>query len=115
MILETDVQEQTPVSESTSSAAGKLTKSHLIEKISGVLEITRKEAAAIVEHIFNSMVRALDRGDKVEIRGFGIFRTRQRRARIGHNPKTGVKVEVPAKRIAAFKASNDLRQLLQKH
>ena len=57
----------------------------------------------IVEHIFNSIVRALDRGDKVEIRGFGSFRTRQRRARIGHNPKTGVKVDVPAKRIAALR------------
>lgn len=80
-----------------------------------MLEIPRKESAVIVEHIFNSIVRALDRGDKVEIRGFGSFRTRQRRARIGHNPKTGVKVDVPAKRIAAFKASHELRRILQKY
>jgi integration host factor subunit beta len=114
MILETDVTEQAPVAARTRSAAGTLTKADLIDKISGVLELTRKQAAAMVEYILNSMVRALDRGEKIEIRGFGSFRTRPRRARIGHNPKTGVKVEVPAKRIVAFKASQDLLKSVQK-
>ena len=114
MILETDVTEQAPVSARTRSAAGTLTKADFIDKISGVLELPRKEAAAIFEYILNSMVRALDRGEKIEIRGFGTFRTRPRRARIGHNPKTGVKVEVPAKRIAFFKPSQDLLKSVQK-
>ena len=92
---------------STGSAAksGILTKSNLIEEISRVLEIPRKEAAVIVEHILDSMVRAIDRDDKVEIRGFGSFRTRQRPARFGRNPKTGARVEVPAKRIPFFEPS----------
>jgi nucleoid DNA-binding protein len=55
-----------------------------------------------------------DRGDKVEIRGFGSFRTRQRRARVGRNPKTGARVEVPAKRIPFFKLSKELRELVEK-
>ena len=114
MILETDLREQTAISASALPAAGKLTKATLIEKLCSVLEVPRKEAAAIVEHILNSMVRALERGDKIEIRGFGSFRTRHRRARIGHNPKTGVRVEVPARRIAGFKPSQDLLKLLQK-
>ena len=78
-----------------------------------MLEIPRKEAAVIVERILDSMVHALDRGDKVEIRGFGSFRTRQRRARIGRNPKTGARVEVPAKRIPFFKPSKELRELVE--
>jgi len=67
-----------------------------------------------VERILDSMVRALDRGDKVEIRGFRSLRTRQRRARIGRNPKTGARVEVPAKRIPFFKPSKELRELVEK-
>ena len=78
-----------------------------------MVEISRKEAAVIVERILDSMVHALDRGDKVEIRGFGSFRTRQRRARIGRNPKTGARVEVPAKRIAFFKPGKELRELVE--
>ena len=79
-----------------------LTKTELIEEVSRVAEITRNEAVVIVESILNSMVRAIDRGDKVEIRGFGSFRTRQRQARIGRNPKTGARVEVPAQTNPGF-------------
>jgi integration host factor subunit beta len=51
-------------------------------------------------------------GDKIEIRGFGSFRTRQRNPRIGRNPKTGARVEVPSKRVPYFKPSKDLRDLV---
>ena len=98
-----------PTDSTTRRAA--LTKTDLIEEVSRVLEIPRKEAAIIVECILDSIVRAIHRGDKVEIRGFGSFRTRQRGARIGRNPKTGVRVEVPAKRIAFFKSSQELGKL----
>jgi integration host factor subunit beta len=98
----------------TDSAAAKLTKTDLIEEVSRVTELPWQEAAAIVEHIIDSMVRAIGRGDKVEIRGFGSFRTRHRGARIGRNPKTGARVEVPAKRIPFFKPSQELRNLIQK-
>ena len=82
-----------------------LTKGSVIDEVSRALLIPRKEAAFVVECIFDSMARALRRGDKVEIRGFGSFRNRQRRGRVGRNPKTGARVDVPAKTILFFKAS----------
>ena len=74
--------------------------------------MTRKESEVIVEAIFDSIVRSLRGGDKIEIRGFGSFRTRQRQPRIGRNPKTGARVEVPAKKIPYFKPSKELKDVV---
>src|ERR1700709_2207153 len=89
-----------------------MTKADLIEEVSRVVEMTRKESEVIVEAIFDSIVRSLRNGDKIEIRGFGSFRTRQRQPRIGRNPKTGTRVEVPAKRIPYFKPSTEWKDLV---
>jgi integration host factor subunit beta len=89
-----------------------MTKAELIEEVSRVVEMTRKESEVIVDAIFASVVRALRAGDKIEIRGFGSFRTRQRQPRVGRNPKTGARVEVPAKRIPYFKPSKELKDLV---
>ena len=89
-----------------------MTKADLIEEVSRVVELTRKESEVIVEAIFDSVVRSLRTGDKIEIRGFGSFRTRERQARVGRNPKTGARVEVPAKRIPYFKPSKELKDLV---
>lgn len=89
-----------------------MTKAELIEEVSRVVEMTRKDSEVIVEAIFDSVVRALRTGDKIEIRGFGSFRTRQRQPRVGRNPKTGTRVEVPSKRIPYFKPSKELKDLV---
>ena len=89
-----------------------MTKADLIEEVSRVVELTRKESEVIVEALFDSIVRSLRTGDKIEIRGFGSFRTRERLARIGRTPKTGDRVEVPAKRIPYFKPSKELKDLV---
>ena len=89
-----------------------MTKAELTEEVSRVVEMTRKDSEVIVEAIFDSVVRALRTGDKIEIRGFGSFRTRQRQPRVGRNPKTGARVEVPAKRIPYFKPSKELKDLV---
>jgi len=89
-----------------------MTKADLIEEVSRVVEMTRKEAEVIVEAIFDSIVRALRSGDKIEIRGFGSFRTRQRQSRVGRNPKTGSRVDVPAKKIPYFKPSKELKDVV---
>ena len=89
-----------------------MTKADLIEEVSRVVEMTRKESEVIVEAIFDSIVRSLRSGDKIEIRGFGSFRTRQRRGRVGRNPKTGEKVEVPPKKIPFFKPSKELKDFV---
>lgn len=86
-----------------------MTKADLIEEVARVVEVTRKESEVIVETIFDSIVGSLRDGNKVEIRGFGSFRTRERQGRTGRNPKSGDRVEVPAKTIPYFKPSKQLR------
>ena len=75
-------------------------------------DLTRRDGEVIVETVFDSVISALQSGDKIEIRGFGSFRIRQRNPRIGRNPKTGERVEVPAKRVPYFKPSKELRDLV---
>jgi integration host factor subunit beta len=89
-----------------------VTKADLVEEVVKITEVPRKEAEVIVETIFESVIKALQTGDKIEIRGFGSFRTRQRRGRIGRNPKTGAKVQVPPKRIPFFKPSKELKDFV---
>src|SRR4051812_16787122 len=91
-----------------------MTKADLIEEVSRVVEMTRKDSEVIVETIFESIVKALRAADKIEIRGFGSFRTRQRKPRVGRNPKTGARVEVPSKKVPYFKPSKELKDLINK-
>ena len=92
-----------------------MTKADLVEKVTGLGDLTRRDGEVIVETIFGSVIGALQSGDKIEIRGFGSFRIRQRNPRIGRNPKTGERVEVPAKRVPYFKPSKELRDLVNPH
>jgi integration host factor subunit beta len=94
------------------TGATEMTKADLIDEVSRIAELTRKDSEIIVESIFDSVVRSLRAGDKIEIRGFGSFRTRQRKPRVGRNPKTGDRVEVPAKKIPFFKPSKELKDLV---
>jgi len=96
----------------TKHATATLTKADLIEEVLNVTELPRKESETIVETIFDNIIAALQKGEKIEIRGFGSFRTRQRQPRVGRNPKTGARVEVPAKRIPFFKPSKELKDLV---
>ena len=89
-----------------------MTKADLVEKVTAAGELTRRDGEVIVETIFDAVIGALKSGDKIEIRGFGSFRTRQRNSRIGRNPKTGERVEVPAKKVPFFKPSKELRYLV---
>jgi nucleoid DNA-binding protein len=68
-----------------------------------------KAHEVVMETILDTIVRTLRGGEKVEVRGFGSFRTRPRLARIGRNPKTGARVEVPAKKIPYFIPSKELK------
>jgi integration host factor subunit beta len=89
-----------------------MTKADLVEEVTQLGDLTRRDGEVIVDTIFESVIQALKTGDKIEIRGFGSFRIRQRKPRIGRNPKTGAKVEVPAKRVPYFKPSKELRDLV---
>ena len=89
-----------------------MTKADLIEEVARITDVTRRDSEVIVETIFDSIVHSLRAGDKIEIRGFGSFRTRQRNSRIGRNPKTGDRVDVPAKKIPFFKPSKELKDFV---
>ncbi|MGH9326770.1 MAG: HU family DNA-binding protein [Terriglobia bacterium] len=89
-----------------------MTKADLIEEISHAAGMSRKESELIVESVFQSIIRSLREGQKIEIRGFGSFRTRERKSRVGRNPKTGARVEVPAKKIPYFKPSKELKDVV---
>jgi integration host factor subunit beta len=86
-----------------------MTKADLVDRVTALGDLTRRDGEIIVDTLFESVIGALKAGDKIEIRGFGSFRTRQRNSRIGRNPKTGARVEVPAKRVPFFKPSKELR------
>ena len=89
-----------------------MTKAQLIDEVARVADLSRKHAELIIDIFFQSIVNALERGEKIELRGFGSFRIRQRNARQGRNPKTGETVSVPAKRIPYFKPGRELKELL---
>ena len=89
-----------------------MTKADLIDELSKVANLTKKQSEAIVDTVFESISEALEKGEKVELRGFGSFRIRRRRARRGRNPKTGAMVSVPAKRVPFFKVGQQLRELV---
>ena len=89
-----------------------MTKADLVEEVSRVSDLTKKDAELIVETVFQNVIRALHNGEKVESRGFGSFRLRRRESRQGRNPKTGDRVDVPPKQVPYFKPGKELKDLL---
>lgn len=89
-----------------------MTKADLVEEVAKAVEVPKKDAERIVKTVFDSVTNALHRGEKIELRGFGSFRLRERKARIGRNPKTGETVNVPSKKVPYFKAGKELKELI---
>ncbi len=89
-----------------------VTKAHLVDLVAKRADVSHKVADEAVRVILEGVIEALQNGEKVELRGFGSFRIRQRGSRIGRNPKTGERVNVPAKKIPYFKPGKDLREQL---
>jgi integration host factor subunit beta len=96
-----------PVSEKTT------TKADLVEEVARATQLTKKQAESVVESVFDSIVGSLRGGQKIELRGFGSFKLRQRGARVARNPKkSGVRVVVPPKRVPYFKPGKKLKELI---
>ena len=92
-----------------------MTRSDLIETVTEKVEgLTKKQVETIVSNIFDGMKDALSRGEKIEIRGFGNFRLKQRNAKTARNPRTGEKVQVPPKRVLHFKVGKPFHNALNK-
>lgn len=94
-----------------------MTKSELMTRLAEVFveknndtELQTKDIEYSVKVLVDTMTRSLAKGQRIEIRGFGSFDLNDRPARIGRNPKTGERVEVPAKRVPHFKPGKELRE-----
>jgi integration host factor subunit alpha len=90
-----------------------MTKADIIgaihDKVGG---LSKKEAAEIVEVVFDAIKETLERGEKVKISGFGSFLVREKKARIGRNPQTGEAIEISSRRVLTFKQSQVLKDAL---
>ena len=89
-----------------------MTKTELVEEVSRNADLSKKDSEVIVQAVLDSIVESLKTGEKVELRGFGSFRLRERASREGRNPKTGEKVFVPAKKVPYFKPGKELKELI---
>jgi integration host factor beta subunit len=87
-----------------------MTKRDLIDEINRKFpHLSRLDSEVIINSIFDSMIDAMERDERIEIRGFGSFMVKQRRAREGRNPKSGAMVSVAAKKVPFFKVGKELR------
>ena len=90
-----------------------MTKSQLIQNLVGrSSHISQKDMSLIVDTVFDSMVKALGGGDRIELRGFGTFEVRVREPRVGRNPKSGSKVSLGVRRVPFFKAGKELKEII---
>ena len=92
-----------------------MTKAELVEEVARAAELNKRDAEVIVETVFGSIVGALHKGEKVELRGFGSFRTRERGPRRGRNPKTGEEIPITARRVVTFHASQKLKAMVEQN
>lgn len=87
-----------------------LTRAELAESISRTVGLSRADSLRMVESVLDEMTVALERGEQVKLTGFGTFTLRDKRERIGRNPKTGVEVPITPRRVLGFRASQSVRE-----
>ena len=87
-----------------------MTKAELVSAIAKGANITKRQADAALRAAVSAVSEALKKGERVAVPGFGIFSVRERAARKGRNPRTGGVIDIPAKKIVAFKPAKDLRE-----
>src|SRR5579884_3182835 len=90
---------------------GCLIKLDIINEVVNRTGITKTKAEAAVETVFETMKKALAEGDRIELRGFGIFNVRPRKTGIGRNPRTGAEVAIPPGKAVRFKPGKELQTL----
>jgi len=95
-------------------SVGTLTRADLVETINRKMGLSRAESLDMVEAILEKMSKALEAGENVKISGFGTFVLRDKRQRIGRNPKTGVEVPITPRRVMTFRASQLLKEKIAK-
>ncbi|MDP3730254.1 MAG: HU family DNA-binding protein [Candidatus Omnitrophota bacterium] len=91
-----------------------MTKKDIVIKVAEDTELKQIDVKRVVQGALDSIVEALTKGETVELRNFGIFKVKSRKSRVGRNPKTGVTVPIPEKRIASFKAGMVMKKRVMK-
>jgi integration host factor subunit alpha len=91
-----------------------MTKADLVDKIFEKIGLSKKEAQEIIEILFDTMKQTFVEGESVKISGFGTFNVRNKVARRGRNPKTGEELEISPRKVITFRASNQLKDVLEK-
>ena len=86
-----------------------MTKADIVRRIAQGTGLTKTDVAAVVDGFIDSVIESLDRGDHIEIRGFGTFKSVTRAPRTGRNPRTGSEVKISSRRAPVFKPSKELR------
>ncbi|MGD9819528.1 MAG: HU family DNA-binding protein [Desulfomonilaceae bacterium] len=91
-----------------------MNKSDLVKQLSKETELPMRKSEEIVDMVFNTMSEALERRDRIEIRGFGSFVVKEYKGYTGRNPKTGEQITVKSKRLPFFKAGKELKENINK-
>jgi len=90
-----------------------MNKAELVEAVSDKTGITKKQAGNVIDAITDTVKETLSKGERITLVDFGTFQVRQRKAREGRNPRTGKKLEIPAKKVPKFKAGKKLREAVR--
>jgi len=90
-----------------------MTKKDIVLKITDLTGIKQVDVKRIVQKTFDVIVDSLDRNEKVELRNFGVFKLKERKARIGRNPRTGESVAVPPRRVVVFKSGLEMKKKIK--
>jgi len=90
-----------------------MTKDQLIEAVAAKVGISKKQGEEMMEAVLDNITKALQKGDKVVLTGFGAFVVSHRKARAGVNPKTGAKIQIPAMKVPKFKAGKALKEAVR--
>ncbi|MBW1605551.1 HU family DNA-binding protein [Lactobacillus sp. Sy-1] len=88
-------------------------KAELVGDVAEKTGLTKKDATAAVDAVFNSIENHLSKGEKVQLIGFGNFEVRERAARKGRNPQTGAEIQIPASKVPAFKPGKALKDAVK--
>lgn len=90
-----------------------MNKAGLVEEVSDKTGNTKKQAGNVIDAITDTVKETLSKGERITLVGFGTFHVRQRKAREGRNPRTGKKLEIPAKKVPKFRAGKKLREAVR--
>ena len=87
-----------------------MTKAEIVEMVHRSSNLSKSEALELTELVFETIKESLERGEEVKLPGFGNFSVREKKARVGRNPKTGEEMEITARKVLGFKPSQKLRE-----